>query len=133
MPFIHRRGETFDRVAAFDEQAAARGATEVGLDHAGVGDDGQPWLALEYVEGERIDVHVDPGTARVTGDLTMRGVTKPLTLDVRFNKAGPNPMNKVYTVGFDATGTIKRSLWGVNYGVPAVGDDVRAAAIRAAA
>lgn len=66
-----------------------------------------------------------PATARVTGDLTMRGVTKPLTLDVRFNKAGPNPMNKVYTVGFDASGTIKRSLWGVNYALPAIGDDVR--------
>lgn len=66
-----------------------------------------------------------PATARVTGDLTMRGVTKPLTLDVRFNKAGQNPLNKAYTVGFDATGVVKRSLWGVNYAVPAVGDDVK--------
>ena len=65
-----------------------------------------------------------PATARVVGDLTMRGVTRPLTLDVRFNKAGQNPVSKAYTVGFDATGVIKRSLWGVNYALPAVGDDV---------
>jgi len=66
-----------------------------------------------------------PTTARVTGNLTMRGVTRPLTLDVRFNRAGENPLSKAYTVGFDATAVIKRSLWGVNYALPAVGDDVR--------
>lgn len=66
-----------------------------------------------------------PATARVTGDLTMRGVTRPLTLDVRFNRAGDNPVNKAYTVGFNADGVVKRSLWGVSYGAPAVGDDVR--------
>ena len=65
-----------------------------------------------------------PTAARVTGNLTMRGVTKPLTLDVRFNKAGENPISKTYTVGFDATGVVKRSLWGVSYGLPAIGDDV---------
>lgn len=63
-------------------------------------------------------------TAKVTGDLTLKGVTKPVTLDVTFNQAGPNMINKVYTVGFDAVGTIKRSDFGVSAYVPAVGDEV---------
>ncbi|WP_029012091.1 YceI family protein [Niveispirillum irakense] len=62
--------------------------------------------------------------AKVTGDLTLKGVTKPVTLDVTFNQAGPNFINKVYSVGFDATTTIKRSDFGVSAYVPAVGDEV---------
>jgi len=63
-------------------------------------------------------------TARITGDLTLKGVTKPVTLDATFNQAGPNPLSKVYTIGFDATGTVKRSDWGITTYVPAVGDAV---------
>lgn len=62
--------------------------------------------------------------AKVTGDLTLKGVTKPVVLDVTFNQAGPNFINKVYSVGFDATATIKRSDFGVSAYVPAVGDEV---------
>ena len=39
-------------------------------------------------------------SAKVTGDLTLHGVTKPVTLDVTFNGAGTNPLDKKYTVGF---------------------------------
>ncbi len=63
-------------------------------------------------------------TAKVTGDLTFHGVTKPVTLDVKFHGAGANPMSKVYTVGFDATGSLKRSDFGVTKYVPLVGDKV---------
>lgn len=63
-------------------------------------------------------------TAKVTGDLTLLGVTKPVTLDVTLNKKGEHPMSKKPTVGFTATGTIKRSEFGLSYGVPNVGDDV---------
>ena len=63
-------------------------------------------------------------TAKVTGDLTFHGVTKPVTLDVKFHGAGPHPMTKAYTVGFDATGSLKRSDFGVNKYVPLVGDKV---------
>lgn len=63
-------------------------------------------------------------TAKVTGDFTLRGVTKPLTLDVTLLGAGPHPMSKAPVAGFSATGTIKRSDFGVKYGVPMVGDDV---------
>lgn len=64
-------------------------------------------------------------TAKVTGDLTLHGVTKPVTLDAVFNGAGTNPLDKKYTVGFDATGAIKRSEFGVKTYVPLIGDDVK--------
>jgi polyisoprenoid-binding protein YceI len=63
--------------------------------------------------------------ATITGDLTLRGVTKPLTLQARFHGAGANPMNKKPTVGFSATGTLKRSDFGLGYAVPAVSDEVK--------
>lgn len=63
-------------------------------------------------------------TATVTGDLTFHGVTRPVTLDVRFHGAGSNPMSKAYTVGFDAKGSLKRSDFGVSKYVPLIGDTV---------
>ena len=63
-------------------------------------------------------------TAKITGDLTLHGVTRPVVLDARFTGAGPNPMSKAPTVGFEATASIKRSEFGMGYGVPAVGDQV---------
>ncbi len=62
--------------------------------------------------------------ARVTGDLTLHGVTHPVTLDVRFVGAGINPLDKKYTVGFQATGQISRSDFGVKTYVPLIGDAV---------
>lgn len=63
-------------------------------------------------------------TAKVTGDLTLVGVTKPVTLDVTFNQKMANPMSQKETVGFSATGTIKRSDFGINYALPHVSDEV---------
>lgn len=64
-------------------------------------------------------------TGKVTGDLTILGVTKPVTLDVTFNKAAPHPASNQPAIGFSATGTVRRSDFGMDYGVPAVGDDVK--------
>lgn len=63
-------------------------------------------------------------TAKVTGDLTLHGVTKPVTLSAKFFGAGPNPFNKKLTTGFEVTGKIKRSEFGVTKYVPMVGDEV---------
>ena len=63
--------------------------------------------------------------AKIMGNLTMMGVTKPVTLDAEFTGAGTNPFRKKETVGFHATTTIKRSEWGMKYGIPLVSDDVR--------
>ena len=69
-------------------------------------------------------VKVNGTAAMITGNLTIKGVTKPVTLDARFTGAGTNPYNKKATVGFEATTVIKRSDFTVNYGVPAVSDKV---------
>lgn len=63
-------------------------------------------------------------TGTLTGDLTMLGVTKPVTLTVTFNKEGVSPASKLETVGFSARGTVKRSDFGMKYGVPHIGDDI---------
>ena len=63
-------------------------------------------------------------TARLIGDLTLHGVTRPVTLAVKFNDAGVNPLDKKYTVGFNATGSIKRSDFGVKTYLPLIGDEV---------
>ena len=62
--------------------------------------------------------------AEITGNLTIKGITKPVTLDAEFYGAGANPMNKQENVGFVATGSIKRSEFGMGYAVPVVGDAI---------
>jgi polyisoprenoid-binding protein YceI len=63
-------------------------------------------------------------TANITGDLTLNGVTKSVTFEAEFTGAGANPFNKKETVGFEAETEIKRSDFGVNYGIPMVSDEV---------
>jgi len=63
-------------------------------------------------------------TAKVEGDLTIHGVTKPVTLDVKLNKIANNMMKNKEDAGFTATATIKRSDFGIGNLVPAVSDQV---------
>jgi polyisoprenoid-binding protein YceI len=63
-------------------------------------------------------------SASITGELTMHGVTKPVTLTAKLVGTGANPMSKKQTVGFDVTGTVKRSEFGVTTYVPLIGDEV---------
>jgi polyisoprenoid-binding protein YceI len=63
-------------------------------------------------------------TGLVTGDLTMNGVTKSMTLDVVFNRRAPNPLSKADTVGFSATGTLMRSDYGVAAFLGPLGDEI---------
>jgi polyisoprenoid-binding protein YceI len=65
-----------------------------------------------------------PTTARITGDLTLRGVTKPVTIDANFTQAGINPIDKRYTVGFEGRTIVKRSDFGIEAFLPLVGDEV---------
>ena len=69
-------------------------------------------------------VQTGPDAATVTGDLTLHGVTRPVTLQATFKGAGVNPLSKGYTVGFDVRGRLKRSDFGVKTYVPLIGDDV---------
>ncbi len=86
------------------------------------------WLdATQYPTIEFKSIHIvktGRDTANITGDLTLHGVTKPVTLHAVFNGAGVNPLSKQYTAGFNATGEIKRSDFGVKTYVPLIGDEV---------
>jgi polyisoprenoid-binding protein YceI len=62
---------------------------------------------------------------KVEGQLTVHGVTRPVTLDVTLNKAGKYPMIEAPALGFGAGATFGRSAFGVGYGVPMVGDALR--------
>jgi polyisoprenoid-binding protein YceI len=61
---------------------------------------------------------------RVSGDLTVHGVTKPVVLDVTLNKSGEHPLGKRAAIGFDASTTIKRSEFNVAKFVPNVSDEI---------
>ncbi len=67
---------------------------------------------------------VGANTAEIAGDLTLHGVTRPVILKAKFNAAGPNALTKAYTVGFEVSGDIRRSNFGVSTYVPLIGDDV---------
>lgn len=69
-------------------------------------------------------VVADGMTAKITGNLTLNGVTKEVTFDAEFTGAGANPFNKKETIGFEAETEIKRSDFGIAYGLPVVGDEV---------
>lgn len=68
----------------------------------------------------------------VDGELTMMGITKPVTLAVTLNFSGEHPLAKINpaykemaAVGFSATATLKRSDWGLQRGAPLISDEIR--------
>ena len=65
------------------------------------------------------------GELKVTGDLTIHGVTKPVVLVAHFVGSGVNPVTKTYTVGFDASTVIKRGDFGISAYLPVLGGDVK--------
>ena len=71
--------------------------------------------------------HVEKGATpdrlKVTGDLTLHGVTKAVTLDVDVVKVGTQPLRKGEAAGFDATASIKRADFGIKTYLPMVADE----------
>lgn len=63
--------------------------------------------------------------AQVFGDLTLRGVTQPVVMDVKMNKVGTGLMTQRKTIGFSVTTKIKRSKFGMLFGLPGVSDEVK--------
>lgn len=71
-------------------------------------------------------------TGQVTGDLTIKGITRPVTLDVVWNYSGEHPLAKVnpnyrdvYVSGFSATAVLRRSDWNLSLAIPLVSDEIR--------
>jgi polyisoprenoid-binding protein YceI len=127
-----------DGTLVYDEAAPTKSTVEATLPLAGL-DTFVPKLDEHLKSGDFLDAAKYPTVTfkstkvtsagkdklKVTGDLTVHGVTKPVTLDVTVNKVGPHPMMKVQTAGFDATATIKRSDFGVGAYVPNVSDEIK--------
>lgn len=61
---------------------------------------------------------------KITGNLTVKGVTKPVVLNAILNKQGEHPMAKVPAIGFNATTSFDRSAFGIGNYVPNVGDKI---------
>lgn len=86
---------------------------------------------LEFPEMKFVSTKVQPtgdSSAKVVGDLTLLGVTKPVTLDVTINKVAPHPLpnyNGVLVAGISARGSLKRSEFGMSKFIPAFSDEVQ--------
>jgi polyisoprenoid-binding protein YceI len=66
-----------------------------------------------------------PTTAHIMGDLTLNGVTAPVTIQAELSGMGTNGMNQKETLGFHGKTTIKRSEWNMAWGIPfGIGDDI---------
>lgn len=79
-----------------------------------------PTIAFRSTAVERIG----ETAARVTGELTVIGQTRPVTLEVALNKLGADPATKRQAAGFSATATLKRSDFGVTTAGALIGDEI---------
>lgn len=75
-------------------------------------------------ESRRVERLAESGRYRIEGELTVRGVTRPVTLDARLNGSGKHPLMDAPAIGFDATGSVERSAFGMDAYVPVISDAV---------
>ncbi|MDY0008347.1 MAG: YceI family protein [Bdellovibrionales bacterium] len=128
---------TFDGGFTFDAEKPEHSSVKVSIDAASLSLHDAKWEEhvksadfLNAAEHPKITFHstqvekTGENTGRITGNLTLLGVTKPVTLDVIFNKAAVHPYTKQYVAGFSATGALNRSDFGMDYGLPGIGDEV---------
>jgi len=89
---------------------------------------GEDWFnAAMYPKATFVSTKVVPkgdNKFAVTGDLTIKGTTKTVTMDATLNGMGEHPMSKKQAIGFDAETVIKRSDFGIDQYVPYVGDEI---------
>ena len=79
-----------------------------------------PTITFKSTEVRRVNAN----TVQVKGNLTMRGVTRPVTANVTLTGKGKNPQGREI-IGFETTFSIRRSEFGIRYGLPGLGDEVR--------
>ena len=89
---------------------------------------GNRWLNtsafLEATYTTLSTVQVGDNVLQFTGQLTLLGVSRPVELEVVFNGGANNFLTRRYTLGFAATGILKRSDFGMDSFIPAIGDDI---------
>jgi polyisoprenoid-binding protein YceI len=133
----HGRFNKFDGTFMLDEQNPEGSSAEITIDTNSVDMADATWdehVKEKFLETAKFPamsfrstkiVRTGEKTATMTGDLTLHGVTKPVTLDVVLNQIGPHPMAKERRdAGFTLTGKLKRSDFGMSGAIPLVGDDV---------
>ncbi len=133
------RFRDFDGYFTFDEKDPAKSEVRVTLKPASV-DTSVPALDKELLGEKFFNVAKFPTmefkstgiavtgakTGSVAGDFTMLGVTRPVKLDVTYNKSGVHPYTSDYVSGFSIRTQLKRSDFGMNAYLPDVGDQVNA-------
>lgn len=87
---------------------------------------GDEWLGASITPQMKYEstgiTRTGPATADIAGNLTLNGVTKPVTLHATFNGGyDGHPMDPNARIGFSAHGVLKRSEFGVDYGIPSPG------------
>ena len=89
---------------------------------------GDQWFDVaKYPDAKFVSTKVTPtgkDSATIVGDLTLHGVTKPVTLNTHLVGSGTDPFSKAVVVGFEGVGAIKRGDFGIKQFLPGVGDDV---------
>jgi polyisoprenoid-binding protein YceI len=131
------RFTTFDAKLQFDPAKPAEDQVSVTIDPASITPDNPPpgfvaalqgaeWLnagqfpQITY-KSTRVEA-VGKDGIRITGDMTLHGITKPVVLDATFNGGYiGHPMDPHARIGFSAHGTLKRSEFGIAYGIPQPG------------
>ena len=63
-------------------------------------------------------------TAEIIGNLTIRDVTRPVTLEAELNRLAPSPLTRKEVAGFTVTGTIDRTDFDMSYATPGIGAEV---------
>ncbi len=137
--FSHSQGEflEFTGEFTFDEQDFTSTRVTLTIDAGSLDMDDESWN--EQLKGRRyLDVSrfpdirfagtgVEPTgdrTATVSGDLTLHGVTRPVAISMRFNRAGTHPLSGRYVAGFSGRTVIRRSDFGIDSDLKWVGDEV---------
>ena len=126
-----------DGQIAFDRSNPEKSSVQVTIDATNPDMDDDKWneavKAADFLDSAHYPtmsfkstaIHKLSGdTADIDGDLTVHGVTKPVTLHAIFNKAERETMIQAYVAGFSATAKIKRSDFGISKGIPFVADDM---------
>ncbi|MCD8497597.1 MAG: YceI family protein [Alphaproteobacteria bacterium] len=137
--FAKSEGEflDFDGSITFDRTQPESSSADVTIQTASIEMDDQKWndhlKNADFFNVEKFPTMSFKSTsieitgdnlAAITGDLTLLGVTKPVVLDVTFNKCDKHPFGNEYHCGFSAASVLNRSEWGMGYGLPMVGDEV---------